>query len=524
MYLDDVLIKSATIEEHAKHLDAVLTSLGDSNYFCQLPKCQFALPKLNYLGFVVDGEGVKPDPKKVDILSKWHPPLKALQELHEAQSSTQRKSARKALSQLVRRFIGFMTFFSRFIPRYAQIAYPLYQQMRDDPPPWSPDCEVAWETLRKLLSEHTMMYHPDFSLPFHVFTDASVYAIGGAILQKHKPPDGQEALFPVCFCARKMTDAEVKYITTEQEMLAIVYCFHQWRCYLQGTEVILHTDHEPLTWLQTQPRLSRRQARWMEFLSEFTYRPLHVPGEQNVVADALSRRLDLTAPDATCIQPVRADSIPAVNLISILPPNGFLGARIFLLRHSAPNAIFAIRKRPQLDANVPRKQTRQATRLQNEQRADPPRATATADTPTSTPCASLEPFQDDARPAEPDPPASGSPPRARRLARLGRRHATGGRSHHRRETFRRIIFPSAGIPSRRSRHQHATETIEPPPFGPQGLIVENGPGATRPALHPERQRSPYRYPILAPRCPLGGALWHRAHTRIASSDNFTGQT
>ena len=272
-----------------------------------------------------------------------------------------------------------------------------------------------------------------------------------------------------------MTDAEVKYITTEQEMLAIVYCFHQWRCYLQGTEVILHTDHEPLTWLQTQPRLSRRQARWMEFLSEFTYRPLHVPGEQNVVADALSRRLDLTAPDATCVQPVRADSIPAVNLISILPPNGFLGARIFLLRHSAPNAIFAIRKRPQIDANVPRKQTRQATRLQNEQRADPPRATATADTPTSTPCASLEPFRDDARPAEPDPPAS------------AHRHEPADSPDSDADTpqgadlttpknFSTNYFPGAGIPSRRSRHQYATERSNLHLFDHRGLLWRTDPG------------------------------------------------
>ena len=117
---------------------------------------------------------------------------------------------------------------------------------------------------------------------------------------------------PIAYAARKLTSAEVNYTTTEQELLAIVYCFQQWRCYLEGSDVILHTDHEPLTWLATQKTLSRRQARWMEYLAQFTYALLYVKGDENVVADALSRML--TDNLSQQLSPLPGDSWPATIL------------------------------------------------------------------------------------------------------------------------------------------------------------------------------------------------------------------
>jgi hypothetical protein len=130
------------------------------------------------------------------------------------------------------------------------------------------------------------MHHPNFDLPFHVYFDASLCGIGGQLLQMH----GDEPK-PAAYCAGRLQPAEINYITTEQEFLAMVYCFQSWRCYLEGSEVIAHTDHEPLTWLSRQPHLNRRQARWMEFLSRFTYVLLYIKGDENFCADALSRML-----------------------------------------------------------------------------------------------------------------------------------------------------------------------------------------------------------------------------------------
>jgi hypothetical protein len=89
-----------------------------------------------------------------------------------------------------------------------------------------------------------------------MYTDASLRGIGGVLLQEK---DGISC--PIAFCARALTTPERNYTTSEQEFLAMVHCFQKWRCYLEGSQVYAHTDHEPLTWLATQKHLNRRQAR-----------------------------------------------------------------------------------------------------------------------------------------------------------------------------------------------------------------------------------------------------------------------
>jgi hypothetical protein len=84
VYLDDIFIMSFSVEEHATHLDAVLTALRQHNLFCQLPKCEFALSELRYLGHLVNGTGVKPDPKKVAAIDGWKPPLTEIAQLSDS--------------------------------------------------------------------------------------------------------------------------------------------------------------------------------------------------------------------------------------------------------------------------------------------------------------------------------------------------------------------------------------------------------------------------------------------------------
>jgi RNase H-like domain found in reverse transcriptase len=232
--------------EHAQHLDKVLTSLHQHNLFCQLPKCTWAKSELKYLGHMVTGQGVQPDPSKVRALQGWEPPLTLVNQLATAVQAESHKEAtalRASIATECRRFLGFMNYFNRFIPRYSHLACVLHAHTQLDPPVWSPECTEAWNTLKRCLQEATMMYHPDFTLPFHVYSDASTKAIGGVLIQFQG-----EVSQPVAYVARKLTSAELNYTTTEQEMLAMVHCFQQWRCYLEGSQVVLHTDHEPLTW------------------------------------------------------------------------------------------------------------------------------------------------------------------------------------------------------------------------------------------------------------------------------------
>ena len=94
---------------------------------------------------------------------------------------------------------------------------------------------------------------------------------------------------PVAFESRKMNPAEHKYPKHARELLGVIHALRTWRHYLLGKKFIIVTDHHSLKFLQTQPQLSRRQARWLEFLAEFDFEIVHRPGKSNVVADALSR-------------------------------------------------------------------------------------------------------------------------------------------------------------------------------------------------------------------------------------------
>jgi hypothetical protein len=114
--------------------------------------------------------------------------------------------------------------------------------------------------LKQKLIEAPLLCTPNESLPYEVGTDASDSGLGGVLLHESHP---------VAYESRKLNDAELNYQTTEKEMLAVVYALRVWRCYLEGAEFTVYTDHVSNTYFQTQPNLSRRQALWSEFLQRF---------------------------------------------------------------------------------------------------------------------------------------------------------------------------------------------------------------------------------------------------------------
>ena len=121
-----------------------------------------------------------------------------------------------------------------------------------------------------------------------VFTDASKYALGGWIGQRY-----EDGIHPVVFCSRKLRPAELNYHTSEQELLALLYVLEKNAHYLRGIEFVINTDHESLKYLQSQEFLSRRQARWILVLQEFSMKIEYLPGKFDNVADYLTRHADV---------------------------------------------------------------------------------------------------------------------------------------------------------------------------------------------------------------------------------------
>jgi hypothetical protein len=107
---------------------------------------------------------------------------------------------------------------------------------------------------------------------------------------------------PIAYESRKLIPAEQRYSVADRELLAVVHALKVWRCYLQGPDFTLITDHKPLVHLNTQPHLSGRQARWQEFLSRFHFTWQYRKGSSNM-ADALSRHPSLAVITANLSSP-----------------------------------------------------------------------------------------------------------------------------------------------------------------------------------------------------------------------------
>jgi hypothetical protein len=206
----------------------------------------------------------------------------------------------------VRSFLGLANFYRRFVRDYSRIALPLTELTKDTVPwKWGAEQQQAFDALKAALCSPPVLLVPDQSKPFVLNTDACKYAIGATLQQDHG-----NGLQPVAYFSAKMSDAERNYDVREQEFMALVRACQHWRHYLHGTERFqLLTDHDSLKYHKTMDKMSGRLARWIEQMSEFHYDLAHIPGKDNVVADALSRRADLAAMRALPTTPPRMRSI-----------------------------------------------------------------------------------------------------------------------------------------------------------------------------------------------------------------------
>lgn len=263
IYLDDILIFSKTPEEHLCHLRTVLTILRNSRLYAKLSKCDLNMPELLYLGHLVSKNGLAVDPKKVSAVKDWPTP----KDLHE-----------------LRCFLGLTNYFRTFIRGYSARVMPLTRlQSPKLPFKWDEPCQRAFEGVKDDLTHAPVLKSPDLNQPFELISDACSTGIGAVLMQGGRP---------VAFTSRKMIPAELNYTTTEQECLGVIHALKVWRCYLEGQpqdRLTIVTDHNPLVHLPKQPTLSRRMARWSEYLQRFAFRWQYRPGRINV-ADPISRR------------------------------------------------------------------------------------------------------------------------------------------------------------------------------------------------------------------------------------------
>ena len=264
VFLDDIIVFSATWEEHLQRLREVLDRLRRFNLRAHPDKCVLATDELLYLGHKISASGNLPDPARVKAISTLQPP--------------------RTLTE-VRAFLGLVSYYRKFVAGFASIATPLHRLLKKDLEfNWDGACQAAFEDLKQRLMQSPILKRPDFSLPFILQTDWSKEAIAAVLCQVQ---DGRE--HPIAYASRALTPTESNYAATEGECLAVVWAIKYFRAYLWGRKFKLETDHQALKWLMTTTDLSGKLARWSLRLQEFDFEIEYKPGATNQNADALTR-------------------------------------------------------------------------------------------------------------------------------------------------------------------------------------------------------------------------------------------
>jgi transposase InsO family protein len=285
VYMDDILIYAKTPEEHARILDQVLTLFREEELFVKLSKCDFEKTELKFVGHIVGKDGIKVDPDKTKVVNAWPTPTTVKD---------------------VRSFLGLANYFRKFVQGYSSLVEPLTKLTRKElvwnNQTWDSACEKAFQGVKTALTNAPCLIMPDpEGGPYEVICDASLVGVGAVLTQGGRP---------IAYESSKFTKAELNWTTTEQELWAVVHALKTWRCYLEGVHFIAVTDHNPLIHLQTQANLTRKQARWSQYLQQFDFEWQYRPGRTNV-ADPLSR-----VPNATPVNPVRLNAVSLQVLVT----------------------------------------------------------------------------------------------------------------------------------------------------------------------------------------------------------------
>lgn len=270
-YLDDVLIASRDHEEHEEHLKIIFQRFKDFGIIINSAKCIFGKTEVEFLGYLVSSDGTKPLPDKVTAINNFPLP-KSIKEL--------------------RRYLGMLNFYRRFIPHAAKVQKPLHELLKG--PAVKPNMEIVWSTTleqafaasKQSLANATLLAHPNPTAKLVLVTDASDVAIG-AVLQQETGSVCQ----PLGFFSKKLNAAQKKYSPFDRELLAIYESVKYFRHMVELKPFKIFTDHKPIVaaFSKSSENCSPRQFRYMDFVSQFTSNIQHIAGTENVVADTLSR-------------------------------------------------------------------------------------------------------------------------------------------------------------------------------------------------------------------------------------------
>ena len=261
VFIDDILVYWKDRENHNTHLQVVLETLRKEQLYAKLSKCEFWLNEVLFLGHIVSKEGIRVDPKKIEVVVEWKPPRNVTE---------------------VRSFLGLTGYYRRFVKGFSIIVAPMTKLLQKNVKfEWREECQRSFDKLKAFLTEAPVLTQPTCGKEYVIFSDASLNGRGCVLMQEGKV---------VAYASRQLKPHEKNYPTHDLELATIVFALKIWRHYLYGEKCFIYTDHKSLKYLPSQRELNLRQRRWMELIKDYDCMIDYHPGKANVVANALSRK------------------------------------------------------------------------------------------------------------------------------------------------------------------------------------------------------------------------------------------
>ena len=274
-YLDDILVFSANIKEHLEHIRILFPRLREGDLKLSKRKCCFLKAHVQYLGHYISGSGLEPLPEKLENLKRMPPPTDVTG---------------------VRKFLGFVGYYRKFIPWYSDIERPLTNLThKDEVFDWSGACQGAFEMLKEALLEEPILKYPDPNNPV-LYTDASKYAWAGVLTQsyQHKDEKGvKEIHHPITYISGLFRGLQINWAALVKEAYTIYMSARKLDYYLDEVATTIRSDHLPLKRFLEHKTKTSKVDNWSLDIAHYNLQFKYVKGIKNTLADTMSRFVQL---------------------------------------------------------------------------------------------------------------------------------------------------------------------------------------------------------------------------------------
>ena len=276
-YLDDIIIFSRSEEEHLVHLEKIFRRLQEFGLKMKREKCAFFKKHIQYLGHLVSEKGFEPLPEKLEAIKKMPAP---------------------STSKEVKQFLGLIGYYRKFVPRFSDISRPLMRLTRHDIPfEWTEQCNKSFNHLRELLMQYPILRYLDPTKGYVLYTDASGIGWSGVLTQEYLDEKNRAKQHPICYVSGQFRGSQLNWAALTKEAYAIYMSIRRLSFYVLDAEVLIRCDHLPLKKFLNKQTMNAKVNNWAVELEQFKLKLDWIPGSKNLLADSLSRLMEVI-PDA----------------------------------------------------------------------------------------------------------------------------------------------------------------------------------------------------------------------------------